>query len=112
MEAAGVALGAPTRSLEQRRKALARANHVRIWRAEKKRELKAGRVHVTALLRECPGELHSMKVFDLLLAVPKVGRVRVNKMLMRHRIAPSKSVGGLSDRQRRELLVALAMPSG
>lgn len=96
----------------QRDEALARANHIRSWRAERKRELKAGRLHVTALLRACPPELCSMRVLDLLLAQPRVGRVTASKLLARHRIGPSRTVGALSDRQRRELLVALAMPAG
>lgn len=114
MESAMVAARStmPARSLQQRFDALAKANDVRVNRARRKRDLKARRVHVTGLLRELPPELETMKVFDLLLAAPSYGRVKVNKLLAAHRIAPSKTVGGLSDRQRRELLLALAMPSG
>lgn len=99
----------PSRSDQQRFDALARANHVRVWRAARKRDLKAGRVSVTGLLRECPAEVETWKVFDLLLATPKYGRVKAMKLLNAARIAPSKTVGGLSDRQRRELLLALGM---
>jgi hypothetical protein len=48
------------------------------------------------------------KVFDLLLAVPKYGRVRANRVLNQTRISPSKTVGGMSERQRRQLLSYLA----
>jgi hypothetical protein len=51
-----------------------------------------------------PGYLETAKVFDLLLAVPKYGRVKVNKILTQCKISPSKTVGGLSERQRRELV--------
>jgi S13-like H2TH domain len=44
------------------------------------------------------------KVFDLLVAVPTWGRIRANRLLNQARISPSKTVGGLSERQRRELL--------
>ena len=44
----------------------------------------------------------------MLLAVPKYGRVKVNKMLSQCRIAPSKTIGGLSDRQRSELVTLLS----
>ena len=51
-----------------------------------------------------PAYLETAKVFDLLLAVPKYGRVKVNKILTQCKIWPSKTVGGLSERQRRELV--------
>ena len=44
------------------------------------------------------------KVSDMLLAVPKYGHVKVNKILAQCRISPSKTIGGLSERQRRELI--------
>jgi hypothetical protein len=46
-------------------------------------------------------------VFDMLLAVPKYGRVKVNKVLQQCRISPSKTIGGLSQRQRTELVSML-----
>jgi hypothetical protein len=46
-------------------------------------------------------------VFDMLLAVPKYGRVKVNKILVLCRISPSKTIGGLSERQRSELVSLL-----
>ena len=45
-----------------------------------------------------------LEVFDLLLAVPKYGRVKVNRILTHCRISPSKTIGGLSERQRNELV--------
>jgi hypothetical protein len=50
--------------------------------------------------------VQTAKVADLLLAVPKHGPVKVDKLLSRCRIAPAKTVGGLSQRQR-EALAAL-----
>jgi len=97
----------PARSLDQRLEALARANEVRSARAQLKRDLKAGRRTLDELLIETPPYLQTAKVFDMLLAVPKVGRVRVNKMLQACRISPSKTIGGLSDRQRAELVELL-----
>ena len=40
----------------------------------------------------------------MLLAVPKYGRVKVDKILRQCKISPSKTVGGLSERQRNELV--------
>jgi hypothetical protein len=87
--------------------ALARANDIRSRRAQLKRDLKAGRLRIHELLLEPPDYLETAKVFDLLLAVPKYGRVKVNKILSQCRISPSKTIGGLSHRQRAELVELL-----
>ena len=100
-------IAAPERSLVQRMEALARANDVRSQRAQLKRDLKAGRQAIHELLLEPPEYLETAKVFDLLLAVPKYGRVKVNKILSQCKISPSKTVGGLSQRQRGELVAMM-----
>src|SRR4030081_2519471 len=100
---------APERSYNQRREALQRANDIRSRRAQLKRDLKAGRQPIDELLLAPPEYQETAKVFDLLLAVPKYGRVKVNKILTQCRISPSKTIGGLSERQRAEL-VALMRP--
>ncbi len=87
--------------------ALERANAIRSERARLKKDLKAGRVHVRGLLLEPPEYLATAKVFDLLLAVPKYGRVKANRILAQCRISPSKTIGGLSERQRGELVSLL-----
>ena len=80
---------------------------VRTRRATLKRDLKAGRQPIHELLLEPPEYLETAKVFDLLLAVPKYGRVKVNKILTQCRISPSKTIGGLSQRQRAELVALM-----
>lgn len=90
----------PVQSLQQRLDALERANVVRMQRKMLKAELKAGRVTVVAVLCDPPAFVATMKVCDLLLAAPKLGRVKVNKILGRCGVSPSKSVGGLTVRQR------------
>lgn len=91
----------------QRLDALERANEIRSRRAQLKRDLKAGRQSIHALLLDPPSYLETAKVFDMLLAVPKYGRVKVNKILNQCRISPSKTIGGLSERQRTELVSTL-----
>src|SRR6476661_9197417 len=93
---------APERSLVQRMEALQRANEIRTRRAALKRDLKAGRVSIHLLLMEPPDYIETAKVFDMLLAVPKYGRVKANRILNQCRISPSKTIGGLSERQRNE----------
>ena len=106
-ESCSKSLAAPERSLTQRMEALQRANDIRSRRAQLKRDLKAGRQPIHELLLTPPDYLMTAKVFDLLLAVPKYGRVKVNKVLSQCRISPSKTLGGLSERQRGELVTLL-----
>jgi hypothetical protein len=98
---------APERSLTQRMEALQRANDIRTRRAQLKRDLKGSRVSIHSLLLEPPEYVETAKVFDIMLAVPKYGRVKVNKILQQCRISPSKTIGGLSERQRGELVSLL-----
>lgn len=100
----------PDRSPSQRLEALKLANAVRTERATLKRDLKAGRVRIEQVLADPPECVHSAKVADIMLAVPRYGRVKVSKILQRCRISPSKTVIGLSERQRGELIDALRRP--
>src|SRR5437879_13067733 len=80
----------PQRSLNQRMDALQRANEIRMRRAQLKRDLKSGRRSIHELLSEPPEYLETAKVFDMLLAVPKYGCVKANKILVTCRIVPSE----------------------
>jgi hypothetical protein len=95
---------APLRSLDQRMEALKRANEIRVRRAQLKKDLKDGRARIQDILREPPDYVSTAKVFDMLMAVPKFGRVKAARFLNTCRISQSKTVGGLSDRQRTELI--------
>jgi len=98
---------APERSLDQRMEALKRANGIRSARARLKKDLKAGKASIHSLLLDPPEYVQTAKVFDMLLAVPKYGRVKANRVLNQCRISPSKTIGGLSERQRTELVSLL-----
>ena len=104
MQGTKTQLQAPVRSLDQRMDALRRANEIRVKRAQLKRDLKAGSVRVEDVLRRPPDWVETAKVFDILMAVPKLGRVKAARFLNQCRISQSKTVGGLSDRQRAELI--------
>jgi hypothetical protein len=84
--------------------ALKRANDVRVRRARLKKDLKDGRVRIQAILTAPPEFVETAKVIDILMAVPKFGRVKAARFLNTCRISQSKTVGGLSERQRTELL--------
>jgi hypothetical protein len=84
--------------------ALKRANDVRVKRAKLKKDLKEGKVKVEQILGNPPEYVSTAKVIDILMAVPKFGRVKAARLLNQCRISQSKTVGGLSDRQRQELI--------
>lgn len=99
----------PARSLEQRAAALARANQVRAERARLKRALRETPHEEAAWLaagvvQEPPGWADSMRVWDLLLGLPKFGQVKVGRTLLKLGISQGKRVGGLSPRQRKLLV--------
>jgi S13-like protein len=95
---------APERSLDQRMEALKRANDIRVKRARLKKDLKDGRSRIEDILSDPPEFVSTAKVFDMLMAVPKFGRVKAARFLNTCRISQSKTVGGLSERQRAELI--------
>lgn len=100
-------MATPERSLQQRREALQRANDIRTRRAQLKRDLKAGRVSPHNYILEPPSWLETMKIFDFIMALPKYGRVKTNKVLYYVRMSPSKTIGGMSTRQRSEIVSML-----
>jgi hypothetical protein len=104
MQASRTQVQAPLRSLDQRMEALRRANEIRVRRAQLKKDLKAGSAHAETILRDPPDYVETAKVIDILLAVPKFGRVKAARFLNQCRISQSKTVGGLSERQRAELV--------
>src|SRR5690606_20203433 len=97
----------PVRSPSQRMEALQKANAIRSQRAQLKKELKSGELEIVAVLQDPPEFLKTAKVMDLLLVVPKFGRVKAARVLTRCRISQAKTVGGLSERQRTELCEVL-----
>ena len=95
---------APVRSLDQRMEALKRANDIRVKRAQLKKDLKSGATSIDEILREPPEFVSTAKVFDMLIAVPRFGRVKTGRLLNQCRISQTKTIGSLSDRQRHELI--------
>lgn len=94
----------PVRTLEQRLEALRRANDIRSQRARLKKDLKQGEIKIDDLLVDPPEFIRTAKVVDVLMAVPNCGKVKSGKVLNHCRISSNKTVGGLSERQRRELV--------
>lgn len=90
-------------SSEQRRRALQQANRVRSERARLKKDLATGKVGLMEILARPPACVRTARVSDLLVVLPKIGSVKAGRILTRCGIADSKTLAGLTDRQRAEL---------
>jgi hypothetical protein len=99
---------ASTRLHERRMIGLRQANQVRSARAKLKQDLREGTVSLEQTLATGAPYLASAEVFDLLVAVPKIGPVKADHLLTIARISPSKTVGALSGRQRARLIELLS----
>jgi hypothetical protein len=93
---------------ERRLSALSQANQVRGLRAKLKQDLRADKVRLELVLATRADYLASAEVFDLLVAVPKIGPVKASRLLTVARVSPSKTIGGLSERQRARLIELLS----
>jgi hypothetical protein len=98
---------APERTSEERRNALEEANRVRFARADAKRDLKDGDLHIYDLLMDPSEELKGAKVEEMLLAVRGMGRVKVTRIMREAGVSRSKTLVGLTHGQRDRLLEAL-----
>ena len=63
----------------QHMQALAHANRVRLARASLKREIATGAVDAAEIVRQCPWEVESMTVGELLRSQRRWGRTRARK---------------------------------
>jgi hypothetical protein len=87
----------------QRDVALALANKVRLERSELKRDLKAGRLSIADVLRDPPLCVERIKVFELLLAVPKLWRVKAERAMRHCGMQPWVRLNALSEVRREQL---------
>lgn len=102
---------APTLTPEQRAAALAAAAKARKARAHMKEQLATGALSIADVL-DLADQKDQMviktKVRDVLTALPKVGKVKAADIMTELEIAPTRKVGGLGARQRRDLLARFA----
>ncbi|MEJ7825741.1 MAG: hypothetical protein WKF48_09945 [Solirubrobacteraceae bacterium] len=83
--------------------ALRRANEVRLARAELKRRVAEGGTTVAAVMLACPWEVASMSISELLLSQRRWGATRCAKFLAGIGMTETKTVGSMTERQRRAL---------
>ena len=91
----------------QRLRALERANEVRLARAGLKRRIAGGEIAAADVILECPWEVKSWAIGELLLSQRRWGSTRCRKFLSRHQIFETKQVGTLTERQRLALAAQL-----
>ena len=91
----------------QHMRALAQANRVRLARAELKRQVAEGETSVADVVLGCPWEAESMTISDLLLSQHRWGRTRCRRFLTSIPMSETKTVGTMTDRQRRALAAML-----
>lgn len=111
MEAVSIAPALRTAKVAQtpqHMQALARANRVRLARAELKRSVGRGEVDVAEVIRDCPWETESMTLAELLTSQRRWGRTRARKLLQALALSENKRIGTLTPRQRALLTSALS----
>jgi hypothetical protein len=91
----------------QHLRALARANEVRLARAELKRQIADGEISAAHVILECPWEAASMTVSDLLTSQRRWGSTRCRKLLQSIPMSENKTVGSMTERQRQALSALL-----
>jgi hypothetical protein len=91
----------------QHMRALERANKVRLARAELKRRVAGGEIGVAEVILDCPWEAESMAVADLLMSQRRWGQTRCRKFLAQLPMSEQKTVGSMTERQRRTLAAML-----
>jgi hypothetical protein len=89
-------------------RALERANAVRLARAELKRKVAMDQIDVAAVVLSCPWEADSMAVADLLMSQRRWGQTRCRKFLAQIPMSERKTIGSMTDRQRRTLAAMLS----
>ncbi len=89
-------------------RALERANEVRLARAELKRKVASGEASVAEVILECPWEAESMAVADLLMSQRRWGQTRCRKFLSQIQMSEKKTLGSMTERQRRTLAAMLS----
>jgi hypothetical protein len=91
----------------QHLRALARANEIRLARAELKRRVLEQEVSVAEIVLDPPAEAENMTVADLLMSQKRWGHTRCRKFLAAIPMSEAKTVGAMTERQRRAVAEAL-----
>lgn len=95
----------PKLTLEEKRKALMKAQDMRSRRAKLREQLKSGELSLRAVLANADDEVIArMRVSYLLQSLPQVGKVTSDRIMSEIGIHHNRRVQGLGKRQIEELL--------
>jgi hypothetical protein len=98
-------------AMPQHMEALAHANRVRLARAALKRAVATGDVDVAEIVRDCPWEVETMTVGELLRSQRRWGRTRARKFLFSLALNENRELGRFTQRQRAVLATELEAKS-
>jgi len=96
----------------QHLRALERANRVRLARAALKRRVAGGLEEAAEVILHSPWEAESMAVAELLMSQRRWGSTRCRKFLSAMAISENKTIGSMTERQRRALAARLGFDVG
>jgi hypothetical protein len=88
-------------------KALQRANHVRVARSELKAQVADGQTSAAEVILTSPPEIATMPIAQLLASQRGWGKARSHALLAQAALREDKSIGSLTERQRRAVALLL-----
>src|ERR1700722_18466677 len=93
----------------QHMRALARANEVRLARAELKRRVMDGETTAADVILDSPWEVETMAVAELLMSQHRWGHTRARRFLATVPMTETKTIGSMTARQRHSLAEMLGI---
>lgn len=98
----------PTLSLEEKKKALKKAQEVRSKRAKIRQNLKNGKTNIREVLANINDDVVAkMRVIYLLESLPRIGKVKTKKIMTEIGIDETRRIQGLGNRQKQALIERL-----
>ncbi|HOP73905.1 MAG TPA: integration host factor, actinobacterial type [Bacillota bacterium] len=98
----------PKLSLEEKKKALKKAQEVRSKRAQIRQNLKSGKTTIRELLANIDDEvIAKMRVVYMLESLPRIGKVKTKKIMSDIGIDETRRIQGLGNRQKQALIERL-----
>ncbi|HHW19126.1 MAG TPA: integration host factor [Firmicutes bacterium] len=98
----------PSLTPEEKKKALEKAQSMRKARADLRQKLKKGEIKFSEIIEGNDPVIQRMKVSYLLKSLPRVGKVKAEKIMEEVGIDESRRVQGLGKRQKEALLQRFA----
>jgi hypothetical protein len=98
----------PKLSLDEKKKALKKAQEVRSKRAKIRQNLKAGKTTIREVLDNINDDvIAKMRVVYLLESLPRIGKVKTKKIMTDIGIDETRRIQGLGNRQKQALIERL-----